>query len=88
MEACNGVAECDLFVFNPLGKSFNLTEPNWATSAFMKTARNPNASKELQCVLPLWSLPSRCLAVLVSFGSIQSVHDQKHVTQLKHFHIS
>ena len=52
VEACNGLAECDLFVYNPLGRSLDDTRI-WATSAFVKTARSPDNSSKLMQVLPL-----------------------------------
>lgn len=46
--ACNGIAECDLFVYFPLGKSLG-NQPGWPTSAFLKTARNPANISQLKC---------------------------------------
>ena len=46
--ACDSIAECDLFVYFPLGKSLS-NQPGWSTSAFLKTARNPYNRSKLKC---------------------------------------
>ena len=51
MSACDSIAECDLFVYFPLGKSLS-NQPGWPTSAFLKTARNPFNSSQLKCASP------------------------------------
>ena len=51
LTACNAIPECDLFVLFPLGKSLD-GEARWETSAFLKTARDPDEKTKLMCALP------------------------------------
>lgn len=85
--ACDSIAECDLFVYFPLGKSLS-NQPSWLTSAFLKTARNPSNTSQIKCA-PSFTIDHRLTKHTVSdklSPGLRVMHDlcQAHWCCAKH----